>query len=103
MQGARLGLDLGSPGSGPEPKAGAKPLHHPGIPPLGLLNRLSHFILRVTLLRGAIIPIFTNKEIDEIQVLLIISITYLALDYMLSLPSFLLFFSPKNNLLDTAM
>ena len=26
------GLDPGTPGSGPEPKAGAKPLSHPGIP-----------------------------------------------------------------------
>ena len=28
-----LGLDPGSPGSRPGPKAGAKPLRHPGIPP----------------------------------------------------------------------
>ena len=27
-----VGLDSGSPGSRPGPKAGAKPLHHPGIP-----------------------------------------------------------------------
>ena len=27
-----VGFDPGSPGSRPEPKAGAKPLHHPGIP-----------------------------------------------------------------------
>ena len=27
-----VGLDPGSPGSHPGPKAGAKPLHHPGIP-----------------------------------------------------------------------
>ena len=27
-----VGFDLGSPGSHPGPKAGAKPLHHPGIP-----------------------------------------------------------------------
>ena len=27
-----VGLDPGSPGSHPEPKAGAKPLRHPGIP-----------------------------------------------------------------------
>ena len=27
-----LGLDPGSPGSRPGPKAGAKPLRHPGIP-----------------------------------------------------------------------
>ena len=29
-----VGLDPGSPGSRPGPKAGAKPLRHPGIPPL---------------------------------------------------------------------
>ena len=27
-----VGFDPGSPGSCPGPKAGAKPLHHPGIP-----------------------------------------------------------------------
>ena len=27
-----MGFDPGSPGSCPGPKAGAKPLHHPGIP-----------------------------------------------------------------------
>ena len=28
-----VGFDPGSPGSRPGPKAGAKPLRHPGIPP----------------------------------------------------------------------
>ena len=32
-----VGLDPGSPGSGPGPKAGAKPLSHPGIPPKSLI------------------------------------------------------------------
>ena len=30
-----VGFDPGSPGSRPGPKAGAKPLRHPGIPTLG--------------------------------------------------------------------
>ena len=30
-----VGFDPGSPGSCPGPKAGAKPLHHPGIPLAG--------------------------------------------------------------------
>ncbi|CAD7666750.1 unnamed protein product [Nyctereutes procyonoides] len=34
--GPDLGLDPGSPGSRPGPKAGAKPLRHPGIPELGV-------------------------------------------------------------------
>ena len=33
-----VGFDLGSPGSHPGPKAGAKPLHHPGIPILYVLE-----------------------------------------------------------------
>ena len=33
-----VGFDPGSPGSRPGPKAGAKPLRHPGIPLLGFLN-----------------------------------------------------------------
>ena len=32
-----VGLDPGTPGSCPGPKAGAKPLSHPGIPPLFFL------------------------------------------------------------------
>ena len=32
MQEPDVGLDPGPPGSGPGPKAGAKPLSHPGIP-----------------------------------------------------------------------
>lgn len=32
-----MGFDPGSPGSCPGPKAGAKPLRHPGIPPSGKL------------------------------------------------------------------
>ena len=36
-----VGFDPGSPGSCPGPKAGAKPLHHPGIPKEGhLINYL---------------------------------------------------------------
>ena len=31
-RGPDMGFDPRSPGLGPGPKAGAKPLHHPGIP-----------------------------------------------------------------------
>ena len=33
-----VGLDPGTPGSCPGPKAGAKPLSHPGIPTVRLFN-----------------------------------------------------------------
>ena len=33
-----VGFDPGSPGSRPGPKAGAKPLRHPGIPPNSLFK-----------------------------------------------------------------
>ena len=33
-----VGFDPGSPGSRPGPKAGAKPLRHPGIPMVDFLN-----------------------------------------------------------------
>ena len=33
-----VGLDPGSPGSRPGPKAGAKPLRHPGIPSVPILK-----------------------------------------------------------------
>ena len=35
-----VGFDPGSSGSRPGPKAGAKPLRHPGIPSLTILNSL---------------------------------------------------------------
>ena len=35
-----VGIDPGSPGSRPGPKAGAKPLHHPGIPIVRILIEL---------------------------------------------------------------
>ena len=51
-----VGLDPGSPGSGPGPKAGAKPLRHPGIPgPVIVRNtsrRLSSGILGAVLFNG---------------------------------------------------
>ena len=33
-----VGFDPGSPGSRPGPKTGAKPLRHPGIPKVTILN-----------------------------------------------------------------
>ena len=38
-----VGFDPGSPGSCPGPKAGAKPLRHPGIPTMLLKNVLNIF------------------------------------------------------------
>ena len=35
-----MGFDPGSPGSRPGPKAGAKPLRHPGIPHIFILKEL---------------------------------------------------------------
>ena len=35
-----VGLDPGSPGSHPGPKAGAKPLRHPGIPRIKFLKKI---------------------------------------------------------------
>ena len=37
-----VGFDPGSPGSCPGPKAGAKPLRHPGIPQIRYLYVSSH-------------------------------------------------------------
>ena len=39
-----VGFDPGTPGSCPAWKAGAKPLRHPGIPRICLLNRIFHMI-----------------------------------------------------------
>ena len=46
-----VGFDLGSPGSRPGPKAGAKPLRHPGIP----RNSILLFVLRAYIIY---IPIY---------------------------------------------
>ena len=42
-----VGLDPGTPGSRPGPKAGAKPLSHPGVPTIEShnLNQFKHFAL----------------------------------------------------------
>ena len=37
-----VGFDTGSPGSHPEPKAGAKLLHHPGIPTCSFQLHMGH-------------------------------------------------------------
>ena len=47
-----VGFDPGSPGYRPGPKAGAKPLHHPGIPERNLIDDLVHFVY------------FTAEEVD---------------------------------------
>ena len=39
-----VGFDPGSPESRPGPKAGAKPLRHPGIPSITFLFRLCKFL-----------------------------------------------------------
>ena len=39
-----VGFDSGSPGSRPGPKAGAKPLGHPGIPVYSLLRTFGLFL-----------------------------------------------------------
>ena len=39
-----VGLDPGSPGSSPGPKAGAKPLRHPGIPDFLFFFKIFLFI-----------------------------------------------------------
>ena len=48
-----VGLDPGSPGSRPGPKAGAKPLRHPGIP--------SCLILIESLFNYEIMPFFISS------------------------------------------
>ena len=40
-----MGFDPGSPGLHPGPKAGAKPLHHPGIPRVQFLNTFIDILL----------------------------------------------------------
>ena len=39
-----VGFDPGSPGSRPGPKAGAKPVHHPGIPGLRFKERTTRLL-----------------------------------------------------------
>ena len=52
-----VGFDPGSPGSRPGPKAGAKPLRHPGIPPLKVypnFNYWAAFILRKKMIKSCV-------------------------------------------------
>ena len=41
-----MGFDPGSPGSRPGPKAGAKPLRHPGIPKRSILKGKVRVLLK---------------------------------------------------------
>ena len=56
-----MGFDPGSPGLHPGPKAGAKPLHHPGIP---LIPNLSVFSLKTSSVPGtqisSLLPTYTK-------------------------------------------
>ena len=47
-----VGFDLGSPGSRPGPKAGAKPLRHPGVPINQLLTKVKKYLDNNTLILG---------------------------------------------------
>uniref|UniRef100_A0A8C0MBR0 Core Histone H2A/H2B/H3 domain-containing protein n=2 Tax=Canis lupus TaxID=9612 RepID=A0A8C0MBR0_CANLF len=59
-----VGFDPGSPGSHPGPKAGTKPLCHPGIPPLNL----SSFTVHSSPLHSPWLPIPTPSQVREICV-----------------------------------
>ena len=54
-----VGLDPGTPGSHPGPKAGAKPLSHPGIP------NTVHFCtcLKLSIVKGSVEQIFFFKVV----------------------------------------
>ena len=61
-----VGLDPGSPGSRPGPKAGAKPLRHPGIPRLGIVTRIlvaQIFVLKVILVTEELWPMLLGFTI----------------------------------------
>ena len=60
-----VGFDPGSPGSRPGPKAGAKPLRHPGIP-ISLIITIIPYVCEVLLLPLRIrtcIPKVINRSI----------------------------------------
>ena len=63
------GLDPGTPGSYPGPKAGIKPLSHPGIPTISFI-----FFLYTTILLFAVrLPPKTGFMIDEVQLIYYLS------------------------------
>ena len=55
-----VGFDPGSPGSRPGPKAGAKPLRHPGIP-------RERFILRKTHAQFSVPPLTSGDSFWEVN------------------------------------
>ena len=69
-----VGFDPGSPGSRPGPKAGAKPLRHPGIPQwhfYTLTMRLKKEKLRVNLIYNCTetiryLGIYLTKEVNDL-------------------------------------
>ena len=56
-----VGFDPGSPGSRPGPKAGAKPLRHPGIP--RIFHFLDLFLLLSPLVAASFLRVIFTKNI----------------------------------------
>ena len=73
-----VGFDPGSPGSRPGPKAGAKPLRHPGIPELNFIWELeshrlqSHNLEDLSLMacQDCILELFKKEVLGSICILL---------------------------------
>ena len=57
MQEPDVGLDLGTPGSRPGPKAGAKPPSHQGIP----YSRIFMIKFEVEILAENLLPVFMKR------------------------------------------
>ena len=63
-RGPDVGLDPGSPGSCPEPKAGTKPLSHPGIPVyhIHFINKCIEQICTVCSLLPGSVPTLRKQQ-----------------------------------------
>ena len=59
-----MGFNPGSPGSHPGPKAGAKPLHHPGIP-LNCILKLFFFKKTFFFFKDFIYLFMRDRDIDR--------------------------------------
>ena len=63
-----VGFDPGSPGSRPRPKVGAKPVHHPGIPKMGIF-----------ILLHALIP--SKPQVDFLVLILVRSLCFTLVNF----------------------
>ena len=81
-----VGFDPGSPGSDPGPKAGAKPLRHPGIPHVNFLSHFVHLVIWCLSSLDASWGLLAREK--NFHTLCIITHSHMSINLLLPVPSY---------------